>query len=162
MRVIEIPKTLISPSSTETPLEKTFESVFCKETLVRIHGPSVKVSNWRGNSRKVSFAVPVTNIPKEIRRFFCGDKLRVTANQTKEAADAGIRVTNRLRLHFFGAELFKIRAIFNLTQEACGTYIHGHVEHWAYLPPPAKAVAEAFMVNSSQREMDNLSKVIRT
>lgn len=156
MRVVEIPKTFVA----DAPLNVAFETAFGKETLARVHGPSVTATEWRNDSRKVRFSVPVLNIPREIRRFFCGDKLRVTATQTREARTDAVRVTNKLRLHFLGGELFKIRATFVLSHNIHGTYIEGTVEHRAYLPPPINAIAEAFMVDNSRREMEHFSSVI--
>lgn len=143
-------------------LDEGFERMFSSETLKKIHGADVKYSEWNNEGkRKVQFSIAVDNIPMEIRRFFCGKTLRITNNQIKEKpADNHYVVKNKMRMHFLGAEMFKIKPTFAVMKDESGTHALAHIEHHAILPPPLNMIAEHFMAAQTQREMEYYRSVL--
>jgi hypothetical protein len=160
MKLLPIP--LVSLGQIE--LDDAFQAVFGSDTLSKVHGPSLKFTEWVDNQRTVKFSVDVDNIPLEVRRFFCGKRLRVTSKQNKIKGDKYLEVHNRMKMHFLGSELFVIRPVFKLTyNEASGTTeVTGCVKHIARLPPPLNRIAEAFMMEHSRRELEKFSSVLKT
>lgn len=143
-------------------LDEAFHKVFGEPTLQKVHGPTLKVSDWKNKQRKVQFSLEVRQIPPEIRRFFCGDRFRITTRQTRIDMPAQIDVKNKIRMHFVGAEFFCVKPCFRLQQHGCQTYISGRVEHHAILPPPLNIIAETFMAEQSKREMEHFGNVLRS
>lgn len=159
MKEIQIPLTPLGKIS----LNNAFDLVFGKPTLERVHGPSLSLTEWIDDKRIVKFTINVDNIPKEVRRFFCGSTLRVTSRQTRMSPHSNvIRVDNRIKMHFLGAEFVSLKPVFTLTHdETCGfTSISGSVKHVARFPPPINAIVEGFMALNSQKELDHFQNVL--
>ena len=156
MKTVEIPKTSLGAMS----LEDAFAMVFGNATLKQVHGPSLRVTDWNQNKRKIQFSIAVSNIPREIRRFFCGESLRITTRQERKVTPAVIEVQNKMRMHFLGAELFRVKPFFYLEHDGKAAYIRGKVEHAALLPPPINVVAELFMAAHSKKEMESFANVL--
>jgi hypothetical protein len=140
-----------------------FERVFGSETLERMHGSSVRTSKWRDDKRKVRFTISVDHVPKEVRMFFCGNKLRITTEQHRQVNEAERRivVTNRMRMHFLGAELFSVKPMFMLHCQGGDTYVSGSVRHHAVLPPPLDMVVESFMAQHSKKQLEHFASVLK-
>lgn len=143
-------------------------SVFGSHMLSRVHGPSLRgnlplASTFDADGRRTfSFDVAVDSVPPPIRRFFCGDKLTVTTRQQlNDRRDDDWTVTNRMKLHFVGAELFKLRPKFWLRRDGDGVItLGGQVRHDAVLPPPLNGIAEKFMVLNTQRELTRFAECL--
>jgi hypothetical protein len=158
MRLLEIEPIQIRGVSIKT----AFDQIFHDETLREVHGPSLKATPWDGkNKRLLKFSISLDNVPSEIRRFFCGNKLKITTRQALVPQDARYDVKNSIRMHFLGAELFKLKSAFYLEQKDDGHLsFGGRVEHHAILPPPLNGIAEGFMKQQSEREVDHYMSVV--
>ena len=159
MKEVCIPKTPLGPFV----LEKAFDIVFGDETLKKVHGDSFHASVWDNDSRKISFSIPIDNIPNELKRFFCGDRMKLTNTQKKIFEPNTINIINRLKLHFIGAELFGVKPTFCLEydENTKFSYISGRVEHRARLPVPLNIITETFMANNSKRELQFFGDVLK-
>lgn len=165
MKSIDIPLIQIAGA---TSLEQAFNNVFSKETLQKVHGSSLKLTEWKNNERRITFEVDTLPIPKEMKRFLCGDKLLVTTRQSKKIKtkkeDTFIEVSNHIKMHFLGSEFFMIKPKFIISK--CNQtiqpniYISGKVDHHALLPPPLNTIAEKFMMEHSKIELQKWSEVI--
>lgn len=146
-----------------TTPEQAFEAVFGPETLHVVHGPSVRVSPWDDAGRRtVRFGIDVHAVPAEIRRFFCGNHLRVTTRQQLRKAPDQWTVKNSMKMHFLGAELFKVSPQFVLAIGSDGAVrFTGTVKHRALLPPPLKGLAEGVMAEHSRRELERYAVAAR-
>lgn len=143
------------------PIDEAFDVVFGRSTLEKIHGMGVKVTDWKNNQRKLQFSINIDNVPRELRRFVCGNKLRVASKQEMTRTSNEISVTNKVRMHFLGSELFKVKPRFSITSADENTSImNGRVEHHALLPPPLNIIAEHFMSLHTQRELDTYRSII--
>lgn len=138
-------------------LEGALHAVFGPRMLRKVHGASLRDAGpFDAEGRRAfRFAVQVGSVPRLIRRFFCGSELTVSARQTLDRADAAKWVvTNNLKMHFVGAQLFRLRPTFWLQRGEDGVVtLGGLVRHDAVLPPPLKGVAEGFMARNTQREL---------
>lgn len=148
----------------DIPLDAAFDTIFGKPMLRIMHGSDMYSSDWdKHGKRVIKFSVPIDSVPREIRHFSCGNRLRVTTKQQRTSASASasdqqeetITVKNNVRLHFLGAEFFKVKPSFKLMRDtqAKMTYVSGRVEHHAILPPPLNGIAEGFMALNSAREL---------
>lgn len=139
-------------------LEDAFEAAFGHATLQHVHGPSLKLMPWKHAQRKVRFSMPVPhNIPKELARFVCGKHLRFTVSQTASRDDDdSIHIVNKVRMHFIGAELFRVQPSFVLKRNPDNQkyVVQGNVRVDAILPTPLNRIAEAFMLEHSTSEFD--------
>lgn len=152
----------VGPVRERCGLAQAFEAVFGEATLREVHGASLRAGAWAADGRRtLRFDVAVDGIPPEIRRFFCGRRMRVTTRQAVRRAADEWTVANSLKMHFLGAELFSIRPRFTL--RACGPTVElsGTVEHRARLPPPLGALAEELMARHSRREVDRFALAAR-
>jgi hypothetical protein len=155
MKVVAVPERPLG----RVPLDSALRSVFGEAVLRRVHGPSLRFQPSPAfdadGQRAFEFSVPVDRVPAAMRAFFCGDRLRVSTRQTLTAAPGRLHVTNALRLHFVGSELFRIRPEFWLRTDASGSVaLGGEVRHDALLPPPLKGLAEGFMCRHTRRELE--------
>jgi hypothetical protein len=150
---------------THTTLDTAFDIVFGEDTLRSLHGEDVKISQWDSRHRRtLKFTVNIDNVPAEIRRVFCGSKLRITAKQQMTKADDGrsCEVNVRMRMHFIGAELIRVKPRFTLKYDKNNRVcLEGRVDHSALLPPPVNMIAETFMSNSSRDELGRYANIIR-
>jgi hypothetical protein len=136
-------------------LDTVFENVFGNEMLRKIHGDNTQITDWDNkNKRTIKFSVNVDNIPMELKRFFCGSKLRVTSRQTRDIKPNRINVNNRIKMHMVLSELFHVKPQFYLEETANEIYFGGEIKHAAVLPPPLNAICEGFMMTRSRREIE--------
>lgn len=147
-------------------LESAVAVAFGEETLRFAHGPSLRLTSWRADgetkqNRQIQFKIDVAHIPPTIRRFFCGKHLRVTAKQRMHSSNAQVDVENKLKMHFVGSELFKVRPRFQLSSEKGFVYLSGCVEHHAMLPNPIGVVAERFMASNTENELEKYGAAIK-
>lgn len=149
MRQLVLPPVRVKRAS----MDSAFDAVFGPAMLRRVHGPSTRVGDFKDGKRAFKFRVDVSDVPPPIRRFFCGKELGITTTQKLTMTDTRWDVTNRLKLHFVGAELFSLKPAFYLEATDGGIFLGGAVRHSAVLPPPLNGVAEAFMMANSEREL---------
>jgi len=136
------------------PLPVVFERVFSNDMLTLMHGDSVKITSWENNKRIVRFSVNLENVPMEIKRFFCGSKLRVTSRQILHIEPNLYSVKNKIKMHFLFSEFFHVKPEFYLEKKSDGgVYFSGKISHSAVLPPPLNSITETFMKASSEREI---------
>lgn len=152
MKQLVLPRTRLKG---QQDLRSALHAVFGPDMLCRVHGASTKVGEFVGGKRAFKFTVKVDNVPGPIRKFFCGSSLRVTTKQTlDQKMPTKWTVTNHMKLHFVGAEFFKLRPTFWLEQDDDGgVSLGGTVRHDAVLPPPLNGIAEGFMMLHSQKEL---------
>ena len=160
MKEVLLPKTCLG----RIHLHDAFEFVFGEQTLKIIHGDTWRVNPWKdNNTRTLQFRIQMNNVPSEIKRFICGDTLKITNKQSRQyEGDTHIHVNNKLRMHFVGAEMFSVRPSFSLEHEGGQTYIRGKIEHRARLPIPLNNICEQFMSMRSQHEIDYFATVLKT
>lgn len=147
-------------------LNNAFDSVFCDETLKKIHGPETKISTWENDKRIIRFSINIEKLPKEIKKFFCGSKLRITSKQTRNIIKDSknndmITINNRIKMHFIFADFFFIKPNFYLKNTNEGIYFGGIIEHSAVLPPPLNSIAEIFMKSQSEKEIREYKNIIQ-
>ena len=146
-----------------TCLKSAKEAVFGPDMLRRVHGPSLQffTEEQLADKRTFRFSVDVADVPAPIRKFFCGSSLRVTTTQAVRETALKVSVSNKLKLHFVGAELFKMRPSFWLEQSPDGTImLGGKVRHDAVLPPPLNGIAESFMMQNSAHTLMQFGKCL--
>ena len=146
------------PLRGHTSMDGAMRAVFGPAVLRKVHGPSLKgaYESFDANGkRRFQFRVAVDQVPPPIRRFFCGSDLRITTQQTLAKEEAKWTVSNKMKLHFVGAEFFKLRPQFWLEQdqETGAVSLGGNVRHDAVLPPPLNSIAEGFMALNTRREL---------
>lgn len=146
-------------------LGQALRSVFGPEMLRKMHGPDTKVGFFDDKGqRKFKFRVKVEGMPAPIRRFFCGKEMGITTRQQLDTKDDNKwTITNRLKLHFVGAEFFKLRPSFWLERDPAtpgAVFLGGAVRHDAVLPPPLNGIAEDFMMLRSRAELMHFAKCL--
>ena len=161
MKVLDVSE-IVLPG--KTTLQSAFDFVFSETSLKKLHGPTTKVSPWSSRSdkekevqnRTIKFEIRVDNVPADVRRFFCGKSMRLTTKQRVDRQDPKTwTIENRVRMHFMGAEFFRVKPTFVIVRSDDGVVrIGGRIEHHAMLPPPLNVVAENFMKAHSAREID--------
>jgi hypothetical protein len=159
MRVLAVPSIRLNTPPGPGALDAALAAVFGPDMLRTMHGPDTVVGGFVNGKRTFGFKISVGEVPRAIRRFFCGSQLRITTRQTVDASVPDkYTVTNRLKLHFVGAELFKLRPVFWLERAPDGAvHLGGRVRHDALLPPPLNGIAEGFMMLNSQKELLNFA-----
>lgn len=158
MKLVEVPHVGLGTPVLGAALQK----VFGIETLRRVHGDSVKVKDFdsRGQ-RQFTFTVDVGCIPSAVRAFFCKRQLRIRTTQTlSKDSETCWKVSNKLKMHFLGAELFRIRPVFWLEVKNGETYLGGRVQHDAMLPPPLNGICENFMAVQSATQLAKFAEVL--
>jgi hypothetical protein len=141
-------------------LEDAFAIVFSEETLLHTHGPSISLSNWYNNQRTSSFIVDVKKIPWLLRHIFCGDKMRVTVEQTREDSENTIKVSNDIKMHFLGNRFFSIKSYFELSKKDDNIFLNGQVICNAYLLPPMNYVAERFIISECKNQVTIYTDIV--
>jgi len=137
--------------------EAAYEHIFGEAMLRKFHGDNFKLKHINNTNRIIKFEAHLDNIPTELKRFFCGKNLRVTTKQNLNCQDQPNiwKVTSKVRMHFLGAEFFKVKPVFLLEKkENAHIYFSAKVEHHAILPPPLNTIAEHFMHQQTQKEMN--------
>jgi len=142
--------------------EEAFHRAFGEDALRERHGDTFRVATWSPNERVYGFEIDVRAVPSEVRRVFCGDRLRITCRQRVDATPAGgVRVRDKLRMHFVGRELFVVRPRFSFARDPGGAvHLTAEVEQHAMLPPPLCQIVEAFMDASSRAQLERLRDAI--
>ena len=145
-------------------LESAVDILMGPDTLRTIHQDlTMRIENWRDDDTRIyEFFVDIPeNIPKPIRNFFNEDRVRVTTKQKRQLFENEIVIDNRLKMHFVGAELFKIKPRFVFTRDARtgAVNLSGNVSHSAVLPPPFNVIAENFMTACSKRELERMHSI---
>lgn len=162
MRQLVIPSVRVKRST----MDGALNAVFGSRTLRRVHGTSLRFMTAveevsPGSRRKFGFRVDISDVPAPVRKFFSGDSMRVTTTQDVTAPAPGrVEVANRIKLHFVGAELFKLRPTFVLEETPEGIFLGGRVRHDAVLPPPLNGIAEAFMMLNSEQELRRFGQAL--
>lgn len=159
MRTVHIDPTPIG----QMPLQDAFDLFFCRSTLEKVHGPSLRLGDWKEDcTRTIKFDMDIKGIPKEVARIFCGDKVRFSIRQSRKDALNQIEIFNKLKPHFLGAEFISIRPSFKLThsEEDGTTYISGKVDNVARFPPPLNGIVEGFMAEQSVRELTKFRDLV--
>lgn len=146
------------------------ERVFGPAALDKVHGPGrYEVTPWVNGSRHINVSVDVVgSIPPAARRFICGEVLRATirqnARQSREGSLRCTDITCAVRMHFVGAELFKVRPSFHLRTDDADpdgrVWLSARVEHHAVLPRPFNRILEDFMAAQSAAQLYALRSVI--
>lgn len=142
-------------------LPEAFDFLFSTEKLKNFHGKNTYISPWKDDKRTIRFQMDVDAVPQEVRVFFCGEKLRITTTQNVEREKTRWTVSNRVRLHFVGAELFDVRPTFCLeTDKNDITNLSCKVQHRARLPIPLNGIVERFMASQTLRELNEYKEII--
>lgn len=144
-------------------IDSAFEHVFGNDMLKKIHGNSLKASDWKNNNRVLKFSIDVGNIPSALKSVFIGSPLRITTNQKLTEGGGGRRkclIDSHMKPHFMFSELFKVSSQFYLEEMEGGVYFGGKVEHSARLPPPLNSIAESFMMQRSGDEIEKYKQMI--
>lgn len=149
-------------------LVESFELIFSEEVLGKLHGEKFKSSGWFLDKesgqlkRTVQFSMRVDSVPPEVRIFFCGSKLRVTTVQALTKFEDTWKVSNKMRMHFLGAELFVVKPEFDLHFIEGVAHITTRVEHHAVMPSPINHIVEAFMSSQTKRQMKEYMDILKT
>ena len=134
--------------------ETAYEHIFGEAMLRKFHGDNFKLKLINNTNRIIKFEVHLDNTPAELKRFFCGKNLRVTTKQTINRQE-NWTITSKVRMHFLGAEFFRVKPVFILEKkENSHIYFSAKIEHHAILPPPLNIIAEHFMHQQTQKEMN--------
>lgn len=148
-------------------LAEAFDAVFGQEMLTHLYGPEVRVGPWdergpRGRRRVIHGTVDVPGAPKEVMRILGGSKLRATTRQFVTATPPKtLDIDHRVRMHFLGAELIRVRPRFRLRQEAPGDVrLDASVRVAAMLPPGISHVVEAFMHTFAQHQLQETARML--
>ncbi len=161
MKQLIVPRTRLRG---QRDMATALHAVFGQAMLRRMHGPDTKASDFVDGKRSFKFTVSVDSVPPPIRRFFCGNELRVTTRQIFDQTNPiKWTVTNRLKLHFVGSEFFKLRPTFWLERDPDdgNVYLGGMVRHDAVLPPPLDGIAENFMMLNTRKELMHFATCLR-
>lgn len=143
------------------PLDVVFEKVFGKKMLKKIHGESVESSDWDiNNKRTIKFSVEFDEIPAELKDLLGDHKVNITSKQTRRIQTNRVNVNNRLTMNIMFSELFTIEPEFYIEQTRNGVYFGGRIQHNALLPPPLNGIAENFMMERSQKEIEMYKKAL--
>jgi hypothetical protein len=170
---IKIPDMVIKGSK---DLQHAFDTVFSQESIRKAHDDHDIVFDTKkwGNhipERNYEFKVKLNGVPPQIMKFLAGHqdeqensaKIRVSARQQlHKISDLEWHLTNKLRFHFLGAELFKVHPVFFLKKDVDKKHVtlSGRIKHDAFLPPPIGSLAANFMAMSSKREIRRMASHI--
>lgn len=151
-------------------LAAALETVFGADTLLAVHGPSLRPQGRRKGlefdskgQRAFVFDIDVSGTPSPVRAFFAGSRMSVTTHQHLRQKDPSCwTVTNKVKLHFVSSEMFHVKPQFWLTQGEDGRVrLGGRVRHHAILPPPLKGIVEKFMALNTSLQLAQFETVLR-
>ena len=172
MKVLEVDPVRVGDS-----MESAFDLIWSERTLRDFHGPTLSVTPWTKRdadnaTRKLRFRIDVGDAPNEVARILAsacggGREMWITTRQTlsKHSADRW-HVVNKIRMHFLGAELFKVKPTFVLERSSQeekekdkdgGVYLSGRISHHAVLPPIVCGIVEEFMKQRSKLEVESFA-----
>lgn len=160
MRVLDVPPLRLRADT----LQGALEAVFSQRVLRRVHGDDLVAPPFKNDERAFTFGVDVSGVPRPLRCFFRGSRVHVTTRQEvrRDQRRRLVTVTNYIKMHFVGAELFRVQPAFELGNDGGGGItLGGRVRHTALLPWPLKGVAERFMCTHSERELRRYADVLR-
>ena len=141
---------------------QAFDRVFGAETLEFLYGGDVRVGQWSPShdaakrTRRIQGGMHIEGAPAEVVRFLAGGRrLRATTRQDVVVHDAdAIDVTHRVRMHFLGAELVRVKPSFRLRAQTGGPpLLDAEVRVAALFPPPIGGVIEGFMEHFARRQL---------
>ena len=142
-------------------LEEAFHKVFSPDSLRRIHGTDMMITDWNHKlERSFQFFVDLPQIPNEIKRFFCGSRLKITTKQQMTKTENNIQVKNKIKLHVLGAEFVSVRPTFYLHHENKRSFLSINIEHRARFPPPLNKIIEGFMTHTSERAFETFTRLV--
>lgn len=149
-------------------IEESFDLIFNDpDIMMHMHKSSeFEVdNNWKNNKRtlQVQLSDNTSNIPTPLLNLLSGGVLRATVKQEKKQEGNGsIVVTHKVRPHFFGAELVKLRPSFKLVkaEDSCGTELHVHTRVDVVMPPPINNILETFIISCCKCTHESLKDAI--
>lgn len=175
MKVVHVPEI----DTRCTTLPDALDAVCGGDMMRSVHGPDdlLRYEEWgQDDRRRIEFRVRLggngeNSLPPEIRDRLLPSsstdsksdgRLHVVAHQRLERCRPDTwEVHNRLRFKVLGAELFSVRPTYWLRKDHArgGTVtLGGRVEHRARLPPPFNGVVEAFMADSTKRQLADYAR----
>jgi hypothetical protein len=162
MRVSDVPATSIGRFDS---MHDAFDHVFGQSTLTAVHGDTLKCSAWNLDRRRFSFVMGIADLPSCLSRFVAARKtMRMTVHQHRDFApcESVVTMRSKVKMHFLGAELFRIKPTFVLRQVPgeCAYAISGRTEVNVLLPHPLKGIAESFLVNRSTEELKRYCDIL--
>ena len=142
--------------------EEAYKKLFNENILEKNHGSSFKILNFCESKdyRKFSFEIQIHNVPMELKRFICGKNLKITTRQYLDKSPERWTISNRIKMHFIGAEFFKIKPFFYLEQKNNQLFFSAKVENHAIFPPGLSHIAEHFMCLQTEKELANFIDLI--
>lgn len=152
MRALDVPPLELR---LDLDLPGALHAVFGADVLRRVHGADTVVPPFGADGRRAfDFHIGVASVPRALRPFFWGSRLRVSTRQELRREPYEYSVTNCVKMHFVGSELFRVQPTFQLRRDRRGgVTLRGAVRHTALLPWPLKGLAERFMAAHSEREL---------
>lgn len=139
--------------------EQAYHKLFNENNLEKQHG---KIIDFRDTKeyRKFSFEIQVNNIPAELKSFICGKNLKVTTRQYIEKYPERWTISNKIKMHFLGAEFFKVKPFFYLEQKNDQIFFSAKIENHAIFLPGLSHIAEHFMCLQAEKEIQNFVSLI--
>lgn len=156
MRLTVLPPFTVAGAAT---LAEAMDRVFGDGAMRRLHGSTLTHTPWTPAGhmrmeRSLRFEIEMKGVPHEVRRFICGDRLRISARQRASYEARAVNIDNKMRMHFVGRELFIVRPRYRLQETPTGVDMHAEVENHAMLPPPLCHVIEGFMDASAREQLE--------
>lgn len=140
-----------------------FDWVFGESFMRHLYGPRVSVGPWEGDTRRIRGTVEVPGAPREVAKILGGGEIRTTTRQTvRWALPVAADVDHKVRFHFVGAELIRVRPSFKLRQASADAPVtlDATVRVAALLPPGISNVVEGFMERFAQMQLDETLRVL--
>jgi hypothetical protein len=168
-------------------VREAFDKVFGERTARALHGDCLlRLGDWepaerrrgRGHQqqqqqqqqqhagtsvqRRLAFNIDLADMPAALARFMSGGRTRVSVRQQATwAEEQEVTVCNHTRMHFLGAEMFRVRPRFRLRAAADdAVWLDGSIQNQALLPPPLNVVAEAFMAEQSRQQLQRFEEAV--
>lgn len=133
------------------PLNEAFRLVFDDPRIMtHMHSNTeFSVSDWKDNRRVFHFELGGSG--GDVMGILGGGKLSATARQEKkvDSKHNTIIVTHKIKPHFVGAELVKLRPVFTLIGMPDGTssLLRLHTRVDAIMMPPFNGMVEGFIID---------------
>lgn len=142
--------------------EEAYHKLFNENILEKKHGPSLKILDFSESKdyKKFSFVIQTNNIPTELKRFICGQNLKITTRQYIQKCPERWTITNKIKMHFICSEFFKVKPFFYLEQKNDHMFFSAKVENHAIFPPGLSNIAEHFMSLHVEKELSNFIDLI--
>ena len=130
--------------------------VFHETLLQKIYGPDIEVGQWKDGQRTLKMVMDIpSNVPYELVRFFCGNKIVVTVKQKIKISNKNLHeVKSRVHMHVFGDDLWKIRPRWTIRMDPRGKpFLDTCVEVSTLLPPPLRQIMERFLLENAENDL---------